>query len=309
MASMWKLGGMGWKDLARRVWGEMQEDEVFGRAAQLSYYFLLALFPLLIFLTSFIGFVVGSGTGMRHSLFNYLGKVMPAAAFVLVDSTITEITNASGGGKISLGILAALWAASTGMGAITQALNVAYEVSETRPWWKQKLVALGLTIALALLIISALALVLYGGHIADGLAGHFGFGRAFIIAWKILQWPVLLGFMLTAFGLIYYWAPDLHDQDWRWVTPGAAIAVSIWLIISFGFRLYLHFFDSYSKSYGSLGAVIVLMLWLYFTGAAVLIGGEINSEIENAAAKKGAPRAKAKGAKSPRTRQARAKAA
>lgn len=187
MPTMWKLGGLSWKDLAGRVWSEVQKDEVFGRAAQLSYYFLLALFPLLIFLTSFIGFVVGSGTGMRHSLFNYLAQVMPASAFVLVDTTISEITNASGGGKISFGILAALWAASSGMGAITQALNVAYDVSETRPWWKQKVVAVGLTVALALLIITALALVLYGGHIADGLAGHFGFGGVFTLTWKILQ--------------------------------------------------------------------------------------------------------------------------
>jgi membrane protein len=306
---MWKLGGLSWKDLGRRVWSEMEEDEVFGRAAQLSYYFLLALFPLLIFLTSFIGFVVGSGTGMRHSMFNYLGKVMPASAFVLVDTTISEITNASGGGKISFGIVAALWAASSGMGAITQALNVAYDVSETRPWWKQKAVAVGLTVALALLIITALALVLYGGRIADGLAGHFGFGSAFTLTWKVLQWPLLLGFMLTAFGLIYYWAPDLRDQDWKWVTPGSVIAVAAWLIISFGFRVYLHYFDSYSKSYGSLGAVIVLMLWLYLTGAAVLIGGEINSEIENAAAKKGAAEAKKKGEKSPRTQRGRVKAA
>lgn len=309
MPTMWKLGGLSWKDLAGRVWSEIQKDEVFGRAAQLSYYFLLALFPLLIFLTSFIGFVVGSGTGMRHSLFNYLAQVMPASAFVLVDTTISEITNASGGGKISFGILAALWAASSGMGAITQALNVAYDVSETRPWWKQKVVAVGLTVALALLIITALALVLYGGHIADGLAGHFGFGGVFTLTWKILQWPVLLAFMLTAFGLIYYWAPDLRDQDWKWVTPGAVIAVTIWLIISFGFRIYLHFFDSYSKSYGSLGAVIVLMLWLYLTGVAVLIGGEINSEIENAAAKKGAAEAKKKGEKSPNKNRGRAKAA
>ena len=298
MTSMWKLGGLRWKVLARRVWSEIERDEVFGRAAQLSYYFLLALFPLLIFLTSFIGFLVGSGTGMRHSLFNYLGQVMPASAFVLVDTTISEITNASGGGKISFGILAALWAASSGMGAITQALNVAYDVRETRPWWKQKVVAIGLTVALALLIITALALVLYGGRIADGLAGHFGFGSAFILTWKVLQWPVMLAFMLTAFGLIYYWAPDLRDQDWKWVTPGAVIAVTAWLLISFGFRVYLHYFDSYSKSYGSLGAVIVLMLWLYLTGAAVLVGGEINSEIENAAAKQGAAEAKKKGSKS-----------
>ena len=306
---MWKLGGLSSKDLAERVWSEIKKDEVFGRAAQLSYYFLLALFPLLIFLTSFIGVVIGSGTGLRHSLFNYLGQVMPAAALQLVETTISEIANASGGGKISFGILAALWAASNGMGAITQALNVAYDVNETRPWWKQRLVAVGLTIALSLLIITALVMVLYGGRLADAVAGHFGFGNAFTLIWKVLQWPIVLAFMLISFALIYYWAPDLRDQAWMWVTPGSVIAVAVWIVISFGFRFYLHFFDSYSKSYGSLGAVIVLMLWLYLTGVAVLIGGEINSEIENAAAKKGAADAKRKGEKEPNRQGSRAKAA
>jgi len=306
---MWKLGGLSSKDLAERVWSEIKKDEVFGRAAQLSYYFLLALFPLLIFLTSFIGVVIGSGTGLRHSLFNYLGQVMPAAALQLVETTISEIANASGGGKISFGILAALWAASNGMGAITQALNVAYDVNETRPWWKQRLVAVGLTIALSLLIITALVMVLYGGRLADAVAGHFGFGNAFTLIWKVLQWPIVLAFMLISFALIYYWAPDLRDQAWMWVTPGSVIAVAVWIVVSFGFRFYLHFFDSYSKSYGSLGAVIVLMLWLYLTGVAVLIGGEINSEIENAAAKKGAADAKRKGEKEPNRQGRRAKAA
>jgi membrane protein len=309
MASMWKLGGLSSKDLAERVWSEIKKDEVFGRAAQLSYYFLLALFPLLIFLTSFIGVVIGSGTGLRHSLFNYLGQVMPAAALQLVETTIREIVNASGGGKISFGILAALWAASNGMGAITQALNVAYDVNETRPWWKQRLVAVGLTIALSLLIITALVIVLYGGRLADAVAGHFGFGNAFTLIWTVLQWPIVLAFMLFSFALIYYWAPDLRDQAWMWVTPGSVIAVAVWIVVSFGFRFYLHFFDSYSKSYGSLGAVIVLMLWLYLTGVAVLIGGEINSEIENAAAKKGAADAKRKGEKEPNRQGRRAKAA
>jgi membrane protein len=306
---MWKLGGLSSKDLAERVWSEIKKDEVFGRAAQLSYYFLLALFPLLIFLTSFIGVVIGSGTGLRHSLFNYLGQVMPAAALQLVETTIREIVNASGGGKISFGILAALWAASNGMGAITQALNVAYDVNETRPWWKQRLVAVGLTIALSLLIITALVIVLYGGRLADAVAGHFGFGNAFTLIWTVLQWPIVLAFMLFSFALIYYWAPDLRDQAWMWVTPGSVIAVAVWIVVSFGFRFYLHFFDSYSKSYGSLGAVIVLMLWLYLTGVAVLIGGEINSEIENAAAKKGAADAKRKGEKEPNRQGRRAKAA
>ena len=220
-----------------------------------------------------------------------------------------EISQASGGGKLSFGILATLWAASNGMGAITQALNVAYDVKESRPWWKQRLVAIGLTIGLTVLIITALTLVLYGGRIADSIAGSYGFGSVFTLAWKIVQWPIVLAFMLLAFALIYYFAPDLHDQDWKWITPGAAIGVTLWLLVSFGFRLYLHFFDSYSKTYGSLGAVIILMLWLYLTGTAILVGGEINSEIENAMAQTGAPDAKEKGEKNPQEQPGRDKAA
>ncbi len=200
-----------------------------------------------------------------------------------------EISSASGGGKLSFGILAALWAASNGMGAITGSLNVAYDVKESRPWWKQRLVAIALTVALSLLIISTLVLVIYGDRIADIVAGSFSLGSAFKLTWKVGQWPIVLACMLFAFALIYYFAPDLHDQSWKWLTPGSVIGVGLWLLISFGFRIYLHFFNSYSRTYGSLGAVIILMLWLYVTGAAILIGGEVNSEIENAAAKEGAP--------------------
>ncbi|MDQ3920336.1 MAG: YihY/virulence factor BrkB family protein, partial [Acidobacteriota bacterium] len=284
MASLWGFGGLTWRDLGQRVWGEIQKDDVFGRSAQLAYYFLLALFPLLLFLTSVIGLVMGSGTGMRHALFNYLSQVLPGDAFKLVDSTMYEVSAASGGGKVAFGILAALWAASNGMGAITQSLNVAYDVKESRPWWRQRLTAVGLTVALSVLIISALVLLLYGGRIADNVAAGYGFGEVFTLAWKVLQWPVVLAFMLVSFALIYYLAPDLRDQKWTWVTPGSAVGVGLWLLVSFAFRIYLHFFNSYSKTYGSLGAVIILMLWLYFTGAAILIGGEINSEIEDAAA-------------------------
>ncbi|HEY8188980.1 MAG TPA: YihY/virulence factor BrkB family protein [Pyrinomonadaceae bacterium] len=299
MASLWKLGGQSWKDLAKHVWADIGKDDIFGRAAQLSYYFLLALFPLLLFLMSVIGLIMGSGTGLRHSLFDYLGKVLPSSASQLVSNTIFEVSDASGGGKISFGILAALWAASNGMGAISESLNVAYHVKESRPWWKQRLIAIGLTLALAVLIISALVIVLYGGRIADGLANRYALGGTFTLVWKILQWPIVLFFLFLAFALIYYWAPDLKDQNWRWITPGSVVAVVLWLMVSFGFRLYLHFFDSYSKTYGSLGAVIILMLWFYFTGTAILIGGEVNSDIEAAAAREGGPAAQEKGEKSP----------
>jgi len=300
MTSLWKFGGLKWKELGKRVFGEIQKDDVFGRAAQLAYYFLLALFPLLLFLTSVIGLLLGSGTGLRYSLFNYLSQVLPGSAFNLVDSTIYEVSAASSGSKVTFGLLAALWAASNGMGAITQALNAAYNVTESRPWWKQRLTAVGLTLVLSVLIISALVLLLYGGRLAEHIGGSYGFGEAFVIGWKVVQWPIVLAFMLLAFALIYYLAPDLHEQSWAWVTPGSVVGVALWLLVSLSFKLYLHFFDSYSKTYGALGAVIVLMLWLYLTGAAILIGGEVNSEIENAAAEAGDPDAKEKGEKAPR---------
>src|ERR1044072_7569245 len=226
MPSLWKLGGLGWLQLAKRVWNEVQEDNVFGRAAELSYYFLLALFPFLIFLTSVIGLVLGSGTGTRHMLFNYLARIMPPSAFQLIDSTMYEVSAASSGGKLSFGLLAALWAASNGLTAITGSLNTAYDLTESRPWWKPRLVSIVLTTELSLLIIGALVLVVAGGKIAESLAAHYGFGPVFPLAWKIIQWPVVLVCMTLAFALIYYFAPDFREQSWQWLTPGAAIGVA-----------------------------------------------------------------------------------
>ena len=278
--------------MASRIWAEIQADDVFGDAAKLAYYFLLALFPLLIFLTSAIGLVIGSGTGIRHALFNYLSQIMPSSAFQLIDNTVWEVTNASGAGKLSFGLLATLWAAASGVGAMMRSLDTAYEVQESRPWWKQRLVALGLTLALSVLIIGAVVVIFGGSKIADYLGTRYGFSDAFVITWKILQWPIAFAFMLLAFALIYFLAPDFRKQHWKWITPGSVVGVAAWLLVSFAFKGYLHFFDSYSKTYGSLGAVIVLMLWLYLTGAAVLIGGQVNAEIEKAASEKAAADAK-----------------
>jgi membrane protein len=201
-------------------------------------------------------------------------------------------------------LLATLWASASGVGAMMESLNAAYDSKERRSWWKQRLVALVLTIALSVLIIGAVVVIFGGSKIAEHLGASYGFSDAFVTTWKVMQWPIALAFMLLAFALIYYFAPDIRDQDWKWITPGSVIGVALWLLVSFAFKGYLHFFDSYSKTYGSLGAVIVLMLWLYLTGAAVLVGGEINAEIENAAAERGAANAKRKGEKSPRKTEA-----
>lgn len=280
VVSLWQLGGLSWKELAKRVWSEIGEDDIFGRSAQLSYYFLLALFPLLLFITAVLGQFAEAGTELRENLLNLLGSVVPQEAGDLIHETIEKVEEGSGGGKISFGILATLWAASNGMTAICQTLNIAYEVEETRPWWKVRLISLGLTLTLAVLILSSLTLTLFGGHIAEYIAASFSFGQVFTWGWKILQWPVILLFVLVAFALIYYLAPDVKERSWHWVSPGAGIAVVLWLAVSFGFRAYLSYFNSYNATYGSLGAVIILMLWFYLTGAAILIGGEVNSEIE-----------------------------
>ena len=287
--SLWQLGGLTWKELAKRVYSEIGEDDVWGRSAQLSYYFLLALFPLLLFLTSVIGLVIGSGTGIRHALFDYLGRVLPGSASALVSNTMREVSVASGGGKLAFGLLAALWAASNGMTAMSETLNVAYEVEESRPWWKVRLNAILMTLFISVLVISALVIILFGGRIIEAVAARLMLGDVFTVVWKILQWPLALAFVLLAFALIYYMAPDVKDKRWHWVTPGAVVGVALWLLVSLAFRLYLSYFDSYSATYGSLGAVIVLMLWFYLTGAAILIGGETNSEIALATERANAP--------------------
>ncbi|HVS82908.1 MAG TPA: YihY/virulence factor BrkB family protein [Pyrinomonadaceae bacterium] len=279
------------KDFLARVWARANEDEIFDRAAQLSYYFLLALFPLLLFLITLFGYFDGAGSRLRDKLISYLNSVIPGSALELVVATINEVTAARGGGKLSFGLLAALWAASSGMNAIGQSLNAAYDVRETRPWWKIRLVSIALTIALSTLIISALLIVLYGGRLGHFFAALIYEGDAFIVAWRILQWPLALTFVFVTFSLIYQFAPNLaakrrgrrlpaSDYRRRWLSPGVLVAVTLWLLVSLGFRLYLHFFNSYSATYGSLGALIVLMLWFYLTGAAILLGGEINCELE-----------------------------
>ena len=280
------------KDFLWRVWARAEEDEIFGRSAQLSYYFLLALFPLLLFLITLFGYFDGAGSHLRHKLLSYLGDVMPSSASQLVIDTIDQVTAARGGGKLSFGLLAAIWAASSGMNALGQSLNAAYDVRETRPWWKVRLISIALTFALSTLITSALVIVLYGGQLGRSVAALIHEGRAFAEVWKILQWPIALAFVFITFALIYHFAPDLaakrrqrrlsaSDYRRRWLSPGVVVAVALWLLVSLGFRVYLHFFNSYSATYGSLGAVISLMLWFYLTGAAILLGGEINCELES----------------------------
>ena len=296
-ASPWKLGGLGPVTLAKRVWTEINHDNIFNQGAALSYYFLLSLFPMLLFLTSLLGLIVGQNPQFQNQLYGYIGRAMPGDASSLVTKTVHEITMNTGGWKLAVGLLGALWSATGGMSALGTSLNFAYDVQEGRPWWKRQLTFLLLTLAVAVLVIAAIVIVLFGGRLAGFTGSHLHLGDTVVLAWKILQWPVALFFVVLCFALIYYFAADLEHAKWYWITPGSVIGVLLWIVASAGFKIYLHYFDSYSKSYGSLAGVVVLMLWFYITALALLIGGEINAEIEHAAAEHGRADAKAEGEK------------
>lgn len=279
---MWRLGGLSWKELVKRVYHEFWEDRVLGQAAQLSFYFLLALFPLLLFLTSLLGLVLQSDAALHDLLNNYFSTVLPGSVSSLVQGTLEEVTQSSNGGKLSFGLVFSLWAASTGVVAIIDALNIAYEVKEFRPWWKRRLVAVALTIGFVVLIISALALMIYGGRLIHWAMGESAVGPAVERAWRAGEWILLIGLVLMAFNILYVFGPNVKRGEWHWIMPGTVVGVVLWLAASFGFKMYLSFADRYSVTYGSIGTVIVLLLWLYLTGAALLLGGEVNSEIEAA---------------------------
>lgn len=283
-------------ELGKRVWAEFSADEVSDRAAALAYYFLFALFPTLLFLTALLGLLpLGD---LMDRLLDYVSRAMPGDAASIIERTLTEIRSGASGGLLSIGVLGALWAGSNGMSSIMSALNVAYDVKETRPWWKAKLLAIGLTLGFSVFILSALVLMVLGPKIGETVADWIGLGQVFSLVWNIVSIPLVMILVTLGIALVYYLAPNA-EQRWRWVTPGSVVALAVWLAASFGLRFYVTNFANYSATYGSIGGVILLMLWLYLSGIALLLGAEVNAEIEHAAAERGEPDAKAVGEQEP----------
>jgi membrane protein len=267
-----------WTQLVKRTAGEINKDDVLGLAAQLAYYFLLALVPAIACVLAFTSFLPPDS--LQNLIASLSGFVPPDVVQILRDQLLS-LNQGDHSGIFTFGLLVALWSSSAAMVGIISALNTAYDIEEARPWWKVRLTAILLTLGVAIFVVLAFALVMIGPSFIDRIASMVGLGSAFTFTWNLLRWPVALAMVALCIGLVYYFAPDA-EQDWEWITPGAVLATVLWLIASLGFKFYVANFADYNESYGSLGGVIILMLWFYISALAVLIGAEMNAEIEHA---------------------------
>jgi len=270
-------------ELARSVLRDAIDDDLIGHASRLAFDFLLALFPLLVFLLALFGFFASRSIQLRTGLLSYFAAFLHPLAFQLLKDTTEELAKAASGEKLTIGVLLALWFASGGVASMISTLNVAYRIKETRSWFKVRAIAIGLTLLISILIFLALCIVLAGGTLIDWIGKEIHLASEMVAVWKALQWPVAALFVVFSYGLIYSCGPNGLRRRWYWITPGSAFGALLWFAASAGFRIYLRCFNSYTAIYASLGALIILLVWLYVTGLAFLIGGEINANIERAA--------------------------
>lgn len=270
---------LSWKELATRTYKEILADDLLNLAAQQAYYFFFALFPALLTLISIASFFPIHN--LVGEIVDLLGRFAPPDVLTIITEQITKISQSDHGGVLTFAFLLTVWSTSGAMVSIISTLNAAYDITEGRPLWRVRLIALGLTVGIALFILVSIALVLAGPTLAEHLANSMHLGPAFKWASWILQWPIVFALVAIAIGLIYYFAPDA-EQDWIWITPGSVVATVLWVIASLGLKLYIAFFGNYNETYGTLGGFIVLLTWFYLSGLAILIGAELNAEIEHA---------------------------
>jgi membrane protein len=257
------------------------DTDIFSRAAQVAFYFSFSLFPLLFFLISLFALVLETTDGLKAELFTYIRQIMPSSAFELVRKTLEEIIESSSGGKLTIGLAITLWSASAGIDSVRIALNEVYGLRETRWWWRTKLQSLLITLLLIVLVALVLGIVFYGWQAAQISLAYIGLQVTSPLVLVSIQWISILLVMLFACEVIYNLLPNFKKHRWEWITPGSIVAILLWLLLTRGFRLYLEYFNSYNKAYGSLGAVIILMLWLYLTGIVIMVGGVINAVLRD----------------------------
>jgi membrane protein len=276
-----KLGRHAWPAVLKRTVKEYKADNLPDLAAALTYYAVLAIFPMLIVLVSILGLI---GNSVTQPLIENLGKVAPGAAKQIFTSAIQNIqSNQGAAGVLAIvGLAGALWSASGYVGAFMRASNVVWDVEEGRPIWKTIPVRLGVTVLTLLLLTAGAIAVTFTGGLARQVGNVIGVGSTAVQVWDIAKWPVLVTLVAVMLAILYYAAPNVRQPGFHWVTPGGLIAVLLWIVVSALFALYVANFSSYNKTYGALASVIVFLVWLWITNTVILLGAELNAELERA---------------------------
>ena len=269
-----------WGEILRRAGRAVYDDDCLGWAAELAFFWFLALFPALLFLVALASYVPVQQ--LVDVTVATLARVAPDDVLALVREQLVQIASGPPAGMLTLSLLGALWSSSSAMTAIIDTLNLAYHVKETRPWWKVRLLATGLTAVLVAFTLVAMGIVMMGPMLAASLERGLGVPGALTRVWILVEWPLAFGLVATALGWVYYFAPDVR-RPWVWLTPGAIAATLLGMLASVGFSWYARHVGEYQKTYGAIGGVIVALLWLYAVGLAILIGAELNAAIEQAA--------------------------
>ena len=270
---------LSWGDLLKRAAKGAWSDNVLDLSAQQAYYFFFALFPALLFVIAVASFFPLAS--LIDQVVAMLSRFAPKDVVDIITGAMKSLSNQNNGGMLTFAFLVAIWSSSGAMVSIITTLNAAYDVTESRPWWRTRLIAIGLTVGIAVFILASMFLVIAGPTVAENFAARLHLGEA--VKWTvwIVQWPVVFMLVATAIGLVYYFAPDV-EQDWVWITPGSLLATMLWVLVSVGLKLYYQLVPNANAAYGTIGGIMVLMLWFYLSGLSLLLGAEMNAEIEHA---------------------------
>jgi membrane protein len=265
--------GVAWKRFAKNLYLEISNHHIFNGAAALAYYLMLSIFPSAIFLLSLLPFL--PVPHLQQAIMDLLGQALPQQSAQLFTGVVNDVVSNRSGGLLSFGLIFLIWSGSSGLYAVMQQLNVTYGVKESRPFWKVRGTAILLMVVFFLLVVGAFSLIVFGGVLQNFVGSHLGWSKPLSFFFMVFHWVVVSAFLLLALAITYYFGPDV-EQKFRFVTAGSVLGVILLVLASLGFRYYVAHFSNYSAAYGSLGAVIILQLWLYIVGIVLLVGWEVN---------------------------------
>jgi membrane protein len=269
-----------WGYIVKRTLHEFGRDKCTTLAAALTYYAVLAMFPALLALLSLLG-LFGQAEATTRTILAVVQNVADPSVAKLLKQPIQQLASTDSAGlALVIGLVVAIWSASGYVSAFSQSMNRIYEIDEGRPVWKLRPVVLGITIVLLLLAVIMAMLLVVSGPVADAIGQALGVGQGVVMAWNVLKWPVLVVFAIIMIAVLYYGAPNVKQPKFHWMTIGSAIALVILALASLGFFFYVANFGNYNKTYGSIGGVIVLLLWLWIANLSLLFGAEFDAEME-----------------------------